>query len=589
MIARTFLFWVWFSAMTYVAAADIALPSRQFALPPLDGAQTLELPALDEAKARAEDALADKSAPTRYAVGRATSVDAQATGKSAQGVWQTLPDGRALWRMAVVVPNARSIDLGFTRYFLPHGAELYIVNADRSMVRGPYTDADNELHGQLWTPLVTGERAEIELLVPAALRLAVQLELTQVNAGYREFWKTGTAAKSGSCNVDVICPEGDPWREQIRAVGTYGISAGGNGILCTGQLVNNTRGDRAPLFLTANHCRVTPANAASTVVYWNFQNSTCRTPGSTASGGSGDGVLTQTQSGAFFRAKAGSGTDIEASDFALLELDDAPQAQFNVFYSGWDRRGITLASAVSIHHPNNDELNNSEKRISFENNPLTVTNYSSNTVISNGTHLRVTDWDLGTTERGSSGGGLWDANKRLVGWLSGGFAACGNNESDWYGRLAVGWEGTGTADRRLRDWLDPGNTGAQLLDGTGACTPPTVTLNGPSTGAAGQSMNFNVVMVGQGAPFTVSWDVDGDGVIDRTQTGVSAGANINVNYPAARSLNLIVRVTNNTGCTATVQRALNIHVVTTRRGQFLGIGELLLILAGQRGELRISP
>jgi hypothetical protein len=558
MIARKFLYWAWFWAATAAATAGAQLPSDHYALAPLSGAATVQLPALDEAKARAEDALSDKSAPLRYAVARATSVDAQATGKSAQGVWQALPDGRALWRVAVVVPNARSIDLGFTRYFLPHGAELYIANTDRSVVRGPYTDADNELHGQLWTPLVTGERAEIELVVPAELRHAVQLELTRINAGYREFWKTGAASKSGSCNVDVVCPEGDAWREQIRAVGTYGISAGDGGILCTGQLLNNTRGDRAPLFLTANHCRVTPQNAASTVVYWNFQNSTCRAQGSTANGGNGDGVLAQTQTGALFRAKAGNSTDIEASDFALLELDDTPLSQFNVYYSGWDRRGITLASAVSIHHPNGDLSNNSEKRISFENNPLTTTNYSSNVVVSNGTHLRVTDWDLGTTEGGSSGGGLWDANKRLVGWLSGGFAACGNNESDWFGRLAVGWEGTGTADRRLRDWLDPGNTGAQLLDGTGACTPPSVTLNGPSTGTAGQPIDFNVAMVGPGAPFTVTWDVDGDGITDRTLTGVSAGASINVNYPAARSLNLIARVTNNTGCTATVQRALNI-------------------------------
>lgn len=558
MIVRTFLIGIGLWVTMGAAQAATDLPSQRYALAPLDGAATLQLTALDEAKARAEDALAEKIAPVRYAVGRTTAIDALAVGKAAQGLWQSLPDGRALWRMAVVVPHARSIDLGFTRFFLPHGAALYVSNADRSMVRGPYTDADNEVHGQLWTPLVTGERAEIELVVPADLRHAVQLELTRVNAGYREFWKSNAGLKSGSCNVDVVCPEGDPWREQIRAVGTYGISAGGNGILCTGQLVNNTRGDRAPLFLTANHCRVTPGNAASTVVYWNFQNSTCRTPGSTANGGSGDGVLSQTQSGAFFRAKAGNSTDIEASDFALLELDDAPQSQFNVFYSGWDRRGITLASAATIHHPNGDEANNSEKRISFENNPLTSTNYSSSTVVSNGTHWRVADWDQGTTERGSSGGGLWDANKRLVGWLSGGFAACGNSDSDWFGRLVVGWEGSGSPDRRLRDWLDPTGSGAQFVDGIGPCSPPSATLNGPSTGSAGQSLTFNVVMSGPGAPFAVAWDVDGDGLIDRNQTGISAGANISVNYPAARSLNVVVRITNNSGCTLTLQRALNI-------------------------------
>jgi hypothetical protein len=77
----------------------------------------------------------------------------------------------------------------------------------------------------------------------------------------------------------------------------------------------------------------------------------------------------------------------------------------------------------------------------------------------------VTDWDLGTTEPGSSGSGLWDQNHRLIGQLQGGYAACGNDLSDWYGRFSVSWDGGGTGATRLRNWLDPGNTGAMVLDG----------------------------------------------------------------------------------------------------------------------------
>ena len=39
-----------------------------------------------------------------------------------------------------------------------------------------------------------------------------------------------------------------------------------------------------------------------------------------------------------------------------------------------------------------------EKRISFENDTLTITGYSSD-VGGGSTHLRVADWDVGTTER----------------------------------------------------------------------------------------------------------------------------------------------------------------------------------------------
>ena len=40
---------------------------------------------------------------------------------------------------------------------------------------------------------------------------------------------------------------------------------------------NNTARDKRPYFVTAAHCGISTANAASLVVYWNYQNSTCRT------------------------------------------------------------------------------------------------------------------------------------------------------------------------------------------------------------------------------------------------------------------------------------------------------------------------
>ena len=76
------------------------------------------------------------------------------------------------------------------------------------------------------------------------------------------------------------------------------------------------------------------------------------------------------------------------------------------------------------------------------------------------THIRVHDWDAGTTEPGSSGSHLFDQNHCVVGQLGGGFAACGNDEPDWYGRLSVSWTGGGTSATRLSDWLDPFGNGA---------------------------------------------------------------------------------------------------------------------------------
>lgn len=101
---------------------------------------------------------------------------------------------------------------------------------------------------------------------------------------------------------------------------------------------------------------------------------------------------------------------------------------------------------------------------SFEYDATTTTFYSSKKVASDGDHVRVEDWDEGTTEGGSSGSPLFDQNHRVIGQLGGGQAACGNNKSDWYGKFSVSWTGGGTNGTRLSDWLDPLGTGATSTD-----------------------------------------------------------------------------------------------------------------------------
>ena len=118
-------------------------------------------------------------------------------------------------------------------------------------------------------------------------------------------------------------------------------------------MVNNTAQDSRNFFMTA--CGISAGNAASLVVYWNYENSWCRTPGSPESGGPGDGSLSEFQTGSFFRAGYGS------SDFTLVLLDDDPDPDWQVGFAGWDRGPGDALSAVAIHHPNTDE-----KRISFE-------------------------------------------------------------------------------------------------------------------------------------------------------------------------------------------------------------------------------
>jgi hypothetical protein len=136
---------------------------------------------------------------------------------------------------------------------------------------------------------------------------------------------------------------------------------------------------------------------------------------------------------------------------------------FDAYYAGWDRSDTAPDSAVGIHHPDGDM-----KKISFEDDPLSITAYLGDPSPGDGTHLRVANWDLGTTEGGSSGSPIFNSNKHITGLLHGGWASCYQpNERDWYGRIYSSWTGGGTPATRLSDWLDPNdiNSGAISLDG----------------------------------------------------------------------------------------------------------------------------
>jgi len=505
------------------AEADKPL-SFSSSVQPLTTVSQVVTPGVDRSALLAEDAQRElEGLAPRYALPLAADYTVRNS-----GTWELLKSGERLWRLRLRSEGASSLNFGFSRYRMPAGGSLLVYSPDGLTVRGPFTDADNEAHGELWTPVIPGEEAVLEVTVPEAMLPYLELRLTSINHGYRGFRLPG-GDKSGSCNVDVVCPEGDDWRDEIRSAAV--ISTGG-GLFCSGFLVNNAAEDLKPYFMTANHCGITAANAASLVVYWNYETGTC--------GGTPDGSLGQFQTGSYFRATRAQ------SDFTLVELDDDPNPAFNVHWSGWDNRGVDPTSATAIHHPDTDE-----KRISFEYDPLSTTSYLTTAVPGDGTHLRVTDWDLGTTEPGSSGSGLWNRDHRIVGQLHGGQAACGNDSSDWYGRFSVSWNAGTTSATRLSDWLDPGNTGAQILDGRDQCPRPEVdfTVN-PNPGVVGEPVAFTSSVSGGMPPYDYEWHVDGDGTADCVTPDCTYV------YPAYYSGNARLTVTDSFPCAAARTRHL---------------------------------
>ncbi len=522
------------------------------------GAQRIVLESLDTRKVAAEDeASAGKlGRPFRYAISKSLGSGALGAGidASREAGWSRTKDGLLKFEAEVHAPGATSLDAWISPFRLPHGAQLKVQNADGSYVLPIYTDADNVPSKVMPLPVVPGATLRLVLTLPEAAKPYLQFKLAGVNQGYRgfDFSSGGAVVKAGGCNVDVACPQADPYRNEVRAVLHYSVGGG----LCTGSLINNTGSDRSPLFITANHCLDSQAEASQVVAYHDFQSANCR-PLTSSTITSPRPSPSTAQSGATLLATTGR------SDVTLLRLTGNVPAGANPYFLGWDRRDQASNGAFCIHHPNGDE-----KRISIENNPTRITNFTFTAGPINlipGTGVEVPNWDVGTTEEGSSGSALMDLQtRRVIGTLSGGGALCAgttnNGQRDVYGRIFTGWEGGGAPTNRLRDHLDPRNSGAQFVDGLSNCTAPTVQLSVTGALNADSDINFATQVSGGTAPYRYEWDFDGDGITDRA----SSEGSLTTRYNRALSINASVRVIDAASCSRVVTRALDISAHDVR-------------------------
>ena len=425
---------------------------------------------IDAAVRRSEaDAAQRAGAPTkRLRTADAVAVDFDT---ARDGAWTDLADGSRLWRLTVEAAGATDLRFAFSQFALPRGATLHVLGADR-FYQGPYTAAD-ALDGTFHSPVVPGERATIELHVPAGTDAS--LAIASVGAGFRDLFKRidGTGpGTSGACNVNVVCPLGTPYPDERRAVAYYEYADDDDsGIyICSGTLVADAPQDKRNLFLTAAHCVDSASEAATMVLYWNYESTACNSLSEPAGG-----FFADDQHGAVLRATR------EDADFALVELSTTPAADWHVYYAGWDATNANPSGTIGLHHPLGDV-----KKITAGPAPGTTDNCIGTGGSSANTHWETGPYMQGTTQGGSSGSGLFVVagnggghDRHVIGVLSGGYADCSvsnptqpNGETDCYGKLASAWNGPNAASR-LRDWLDPSASGALVGAGIdSAATPP---------------------------------------------------------------------------------------------------------------------
>lgn len=438
----------------------------------LDQTPFHSLPALAVAKSVAS--VQSKSQPLQFAVGVALPLTLD------DGLWQQVDTNTWSWRTRIYSSGAQTLNFIFSKFHLPAGGSLWIYDNTGQVIQGPYTEAQASPDGKLWTAIIPGETAVLEVRVPAGYKNQVRLKLAQVNHGFRGFGKDGInipgilglPGGSGSCEQDVACPVGKTWTNEASAVARISI---GGVFLCSGELVNNVRQDDTPYFLTANHCEIgqtllTPAS--SVVFYWNYQYSQC-------GGGSTNGYL-QNQVGSTLVAQD------RGSDFSLLKLNQSPNPTYHLFLAGWDAANDIPQSGAVIHHPQGDV-----KKISTFSNPVsrqtaTICDSSLSPCPMASTRT-IAAWQVqyssGATEPGSSGSALFNQHHQIVGLLSGGSISCSNrgaNDYDYYARTEMAWQANADASGQLMASLDPDKTGTLSLCGktlgaaacTGTVTPP---------------------------------------------------------------------------------------------------------------------
>jgi hypothetical protein len=403
-------------------------------------------------KIKVEDAKndLDKSRPWRFGYELKVNL-----GLKNSGVWDELPNGDRIWRINIISKDARTLNFIFNTYKIPRGATVHLYNSDRSDLLGAYTNIFNRPDQMLGTWMVEGDNVWIEYFEPASVAGKGELNIAKVIHGYRSITKAQIQQKineSEDCNHDVDCTVGEDFNElkdRLKHAVAFVIM---QGFVCTGTLINNTKNDKAPYFLTANHCTGGSESTWAFRFNWISPDPSCAT-----TTGSTDAMVNQTTSGATQLASN------PESDFKLLNLDGGLDESWDLEWAGWDRRDIAAGFAVGIHHPSGDIM-----KVCRENEGLRQITANIGDLITPVDSWQVADWDLGVTESGSSGSALFNPEGRIIGQLAGGGAACsGTNDngiSDFYGRFNISWDFGNSDSNRLSNWLDPDNTGRETLD-----------------------------------------------------------------------------------------------------------------------------
>ncbi len=346
-----------------------------------------------------------------------------------------------MWRLGIRSEGAHALKLEFDKYWIPEHSKLYIYSNSGDMGYGPFTSDNNSIDKSFGTPLIKGDLIILEYYQPEHIIQEPKLNITNVVHDYTDIFNFSDSNRDRDCGENVACESAQEFRDQANSV-IYMII---NEYTCSGTLINNVNNDNTPYVLTAWHCIVGETNLEehnNFVYYFNHESPTC-------SGNSGSYEYSVTGSTLLATRNENVG-----SDFALLLMDELPPESWDPFYAGWSNDDEPPLISSGIHHPEDDP-----RKINFND------DYAWSCAWNNPDTHWCLSWDQGGTADGSSGSAIFNIDKQLVGNNTGSDGPDCSHGPDLYGKFSLSWDGGNNSSRRLRDWLDPDDTGVIAIDG----------------------------------------------------------------------------------------------------------------------------
>ncbi len=361
------------------------------------------------------------------------------------GRWDQINTRMRIWRLGISADGAKSLAVTFDPFFLFPGARVFVYTPKGDHKSGAFTFRNNKPTHLLSAGSIPGDSIIIEMQVSSDIKDFGQFSIATISVGFKEESNEKDTedewyGRSAECHVDINCiSEPDIQRQKYSACRLI-IERTDGRVRCTGTLLNNTSEDGTPYILTAGHCITDMYAAHHTVVYFNYESPYCDGP---------DGEL-KSISGTFLRSRT------ETLDFSLVELSKRPPVDYYPVYSGWNASGDDFDYSYIIHHPQGDV-----KKFANDSDRVQEGTFA---YFDPGTFWLIPDYEIGTTEAGSSGGPLFDQNNHLVGTLSGGGLECTEPIFDYYQKFSEEWDSYPDEEEQLKIWLDPENTGIEILN-----------------------------------------------------------------------------------------------------------------------------